>query len=95
MKKGWMRTHGARKNSTVNNFQVIGFCNVEIYTSVCPLLNATNLDSQDTYNHLWDQSRPTIVEMERKVRRKKGKIHISTEIESLVESLFLEESEEE
>jgi hypothetical protein len=33
--------------------------------------------------------------MEREVRRKKGTIHISTEIESLVESLFLEESEEE
>ena len=32
-----MRTHGARKNSTVNNFQVIGFRNVEIYTFACPL----------------------------------------------------------
>ena len=48
----------------------------------------------DTYNHLWDRSRPTIVEMERKVKRKKEKGIISTEIESLVESLFLEEGEE-
>ena len=50
--------------------------------------------TQDTYNHLWDRSRPTIVEMERKVKRKKEKVIISTEIESLVESLFLEEGEE-
>ena len=35
-----------------------------------------------------------IVEMERKVKRKKEKVIISTEIESLVESLFLEEGEE-
>ena len=48
----------------------------------------------DTYNHLWDRSRPTIVEMERKVKRMKEKGIISTEIESLVESLFLEEGEE-
>ena len=48
----------------------------------------------DTYNHLLDRSRPTIVEMERKVKRKKEKVIISTEIESLVESLFLEEGEE-
>ena len=41
-----------------------------------------------------DRSRPTIVEMERKIKRKKEKVIISTEIESLVESLFLEEGEE-
>ena len=50
--------------------------------------------SQDTYNHLWDRSRPTIVEMERKKKSKKEKVTISTEIETLVESLFLEEGEE-
>ena len=44
---------------------------------------------------MWDRSRPKNVEMEQKVARKKEKIHISTEIESLVESLFLEEREEE
>ena len=43
---------------------------------------------------MWDHSRPTIVEMERKVRRKKEKVIVSTEIEALVESLFLEEGEE-
>ena len=34
------------------------------------------------------------MEMERKVRRKKEKVIVSTEIEALVESLFLEEGEE-
>ena len=48
----------------------------------------------DTYNHLWDRSRPTIVEMERVIRRKKQKILISTEIEALVDSLFLEEAQD-
>ena len=46
---------------------------------------------QDTFHHLWDRSRPTIVEMERKIKRKKAKLIISSEIEALVESLFLEE----
>ena len=45
----------------------------------------------DTFNHLWDRSRPTIVEMERLIPRRKQKITISREIEALVESLFLEE----
>jgi hypothetical protein len=48
----------------------------------------------NTYNHLWDRSRPTIVEMEREIKRKKSKIFISTEIEALVESLFLEEAQD-
>lgn len=46
---------------------------------------------EDTYNHLWDRSRPTLVEMERVIKRKKQKVIISTEIEALVESLFQEE----
>ena len=46
---------------------------------------------QDTFHHLWDRSRPTIVEMERKIKRKKAKLTISSEIEALVESLILEE----
>ena len=45
----------------------------------------------DCYNHMWDRSRPTIVEMEREIRSKKPKVLIATEIEALVESLFLEE----
>ena len=46
---------------------------------------------QDTFHHLWDRSRPTIVEMERKIKRKKAKLIISSEIEASVESFFLEE----
>ena len=60
------REHGARKDSTENNFR-------------------------DCYNHLWDRSRPTIVAMEREIKPKKAKVLIATEIEALVESLFLEE----
>ena len=45
----------------------------------------------DTYNHLWDRSRPTIVEMEREIKRKQPKVMIATEIDSLVNSLFLED----
>ena len=37
------------------------------------------------------RSRPTIVEMDREVKHRKPKVIITTEIESLVESLFLEE----
>ena len=49
----------------------------------------------DVYNHLWDRSRPTIVEMERKIQRRPGKLMIAMQIESLVESMFEEEEEEE
>ena len=48
----------------------------------------------DTFHHLWDRSRPTIVEMERKIMRQKAKVLIMTEIEALVDSLFLEEAAE-
>ena len=61
-----MRSRGARKDSTLNNFT-------------------------DTYNHLWDRSRPVIVEMERKIKRRLAKVVVGAEIESMVESLFLEE----
>ena len=47
----------------------------------------------DTYNHLWDRSRPVIVEMERKIKRRPAKLKVSTEIESMVESMFAEEEE--
>ena len=53
--------------------------------------NSKSNNFQDTFHHIWDRSRPTIVEMERKIIKKKPKIVISTEIEALVESLFLEE----
>ena len=49
----------------------------------------------DTFNHLWDRSRPTIVEMERDIKKKQEKVIISTEIEAMVDSLFLQEEEEE
>ena len=45
----------------------------------------------DIFNHLWDRSRPKIVEMERKIIRRKEKVVICTEIETLVLSLFLED----
>ena len=46
----------------------------------------------DVYNHLWDRSRPIIVELERKIQRRPGKLVIATEIESMmVESMFEEE----
>ena len=47
----------------------------------------------DTFNHLWDRSRPTIVEMRRKIKKKKPKLVIETEIESMVNSLFEEDYE--
>ena len=53
--------------------------------------DSTENNFLDTFNHLWDRSRPTILEMERKIKRKKQKLIISTEIEALVESLFVEE----
>ena len=47
----------------------------------------------DVYNHLWDRSRPTIFEMERKIKRRPVKLLIATEIETLVESMFEEEED--
>ena len=45
----------------------------------------------DTFNHLWDRSRPTIVEMERKIVRRREKLLVMSELEALVESLFEED----
>ena len=45
----------------------------------------------DVFNHLWDRSRPVIVEMERKIKRRPVKLVIATQIESLVERMFEEE----
>ena len=61
-----MRSKGARKDSTVNNFT-------------------------DTYNHLWDRSRPTIVLMERRIQKRSSKIVVQSEIEWMIEGLFLGE----
>ena len=48
----------------------------------------------DTYNHLWDRSRPTVMEMEREVKRRETKVIVASEIKTLVESPFLEEAED-
>ena len=45
----------------------------------------------DTFNHMWDRSRPKIIDMERKIKRRSHKLVIATEIEALVESMFVEE----
>ena len=45
----------------------------------------------DTFNHMWDRSRPKIVDMERKINRRSPKLVVATEIEALVESIFVEE----
>ena len=47
----------------------------------------------DTFNHLWDRSQPTILEMRRKIKKEKPKLIIETEIESMVKSLFEEDYE--
>ena len=47
----------------------------------------------DTFNHLWDRSRPVIVEMERTIKRRPAKLKVSIEIESVVDSMFAEEEE--
>ena len=47
----------------------------------------------DVFNHLWDRSRPVIVEMERKIKRRPVKLVIATQIESLVERMFEEEED--
>ena len=45
----------------------------------------------DTFNHLWDRSHPSIVELTRDVKKRAQKFIIMTEIDALVESLYLEE----
>ena len=55
---------------------------------------STVLNFSDTFNHLWDRSRPIIVDMERHIKRKNTKVIVGTEIESLVLSLFLEDESE-
>ena len=53
--------------------------------------SSTLFNFTDTFNHLWERSRPTIVEMERQIKKKKSKVNIATEIETLVLSLFVED----
>ena len=53
--------------------------------------SSTLANFEDTFNHLWDRSRPVILEMERKIKKKQPKVVTSTEIETLVQSMFLED----
>ena len=52
---------------------------------------STVLNFTDTFNHLWDRSRPVIVDMERQIKRKNPKVIVGTEIDNLVLSLFLDD----
>ena len=45
----------------------------------------------NTFNHMWDRSRPKMVDMERKIKWRSPKLVVATEIEALVESMFVEE----
>ena len=54
-------------------------------------MTSTHSNFQDTFNHLWDRSRPTIFNMEREIKKKKPKVIIETEIEAVVETLFLQD----
>ena len=59
----------------------------------CPWGNAKEGgDFTDVYHHLWDRSRPTIVEMDRRIKRRPAKLVVGTEIECMVESMFTEEA---
>ena len=44
-----------------------------------------------TFNNMWDRSRPKIVDMKRKINWRSPKFVVATEIEALVESMFVEE----
>ena len=45
-------------------------------------------NTENTYNHLWDHSKPKIVEMERVIKKRKPQILISSEIEALGRASF-------
>ena len=46
----------------------------------------------DVHHHLWDRSRPIIVEMDRRIKRRPARLVVCTEIECMVESMFTEEA---
>ena len=45
----------------------------------------------DLYQHLWDRSKPTIIEIERKIQVRPAKLLVATHIETMVERIFVEE----
>lgn len=53
--------------------------------------DSTLTNFSDTYHHMWDRSRPIILDMERKINKKKQRVIISTEIEAVVNNLFEED----
>ena len=56
--------------------------------------DATLHNFTDTFNHMWDRSRRKIIHLDRDINRRKQRILVSSEIESLVNSLFVEEDVE-
>ena len=54
---------------------------------------STEQNMKDSFNHIQDCSRPTIVAMERVIKRLPTEILIQTETEALVKTMFLEENE--
>ena len=81
---GWLQQ--TSKHTTFGTLSCKGGCRARKARK-----DSTENNFRDCYNHLWDSSRPNIVTMEREIRPKKSKVLIASEIEALVETLFLEE----
>ena len=62
------------------------FRSIYLFTSFISFSNSNQQLKQD-------RSRPTIVEMERKIQRRPVKLVVATQIETLVESMFEEEED--
>ena len=62
------------------------FPSMYLFTSLFSFSNSNQQLKQD-------RSRPTIVEMERKIQRRPVKLVVATQIETLVESMFEEEED--
>ena len=62
------------------------FRSIYLFTSFISFSNSNQQLKQD-------RSRPTIVEMERKIQRRPVKLVVVTQIETLVESMFEEEED--
>ena len=80
------REKGARKDNCFHNF-------VDTYNHLWDRYQQKETSTIVKYSPLC-RSRPTIVEMDREVKQRPPKLTINTEIEYLVDSLFLEEEEE-
>jgi hypothetical protein len=49
---------------------------------------STEENFQDTWNHLWRRSSPIVTELDREKRKRRSRILVQNEIDSLVETLF-------